>query len=242
MTSIDTPPPPRIVRIVTYNIRAGHGVDYSPSLSRQAQVLRELRPDIVALQEVDRATHRSGDIDPAAALAAATGLHATFAPAIGFEGGDYGIAILSRRPPASARIVPLPSPHDENRVLLVADFGSFLFAVTHLPLHEGDRLDAVDRILAELLPATKPVFLSGDWNATPGDATLRRMETRFAILTDSRQPTYPADKPGICIDYVAVDLDHAESFRDGVPVVVDEPSASDHRPILVTVPFPETLP
>ncbi len=224
-------------RILSYNIRAGRGIDESPALDRQAAAIRALAPDVAALQEVDRATRRSGGTDQAAALAAATGMHAVFARSIDFEGGEYGIAVLSREKPRAARVVPLPSPHDEDRALLVADFGAFVFAATHLPLHEGDRLAAADRILAELLPSDRPVFLAGDWNAEPGDATLRRVARGFRPLSGV-EPTFPADAPRKCIDYVAVDATCAPLFAGSVSRVVDEPAASDHRPLLVTLPVP----
>ena len=224
------------MRILTYNIRAGRGIDCSPALDRQAATIRALAPDVAAIQEVDRATRRSGGVDQAAALAAATGLHASFARSIDFEGGQYGFALLSRRRPEAVRVVPLPSPHDEDRALLVADFGGFVFAATHLPLHDGDRAAAVDRILAELLPSPKPVLLAGDWNARPDDDTLRRIGRGFLVLSDPRVPTFPADAPDRCIDYVAVDRAHADAFRGAVARVVDEPSASDHRPVLLDLP------
>ncbi len=226
------------MRILTYNIRAGRGLDCAPALERQAAAIRALAPDVVAIQEVDRRTQRAGGADQAAALAAATGLHAAFARAIDFEGGQYGVALLSRERPGSVRVVPLPSPHDEDRALLVADFGGFVFAATHLPLHDGDRAAAVDGILAELLPSPRPVFLAGDWNATPESDTLRQIGRGFVLLSDPRVPTFPADEPDRCIDYVAVDRAHADAVRGAVARVVDEPSASDHRPVLVDVPVP----
>ena len=226
------------MRILTYNIRAGRDLDCAPALERQTEAIRALAPDVAAIQEVDRGARRTGGADQAAALGAATGLHAAFARAIDFEGGEYGIALLSRRRPDAVRTVPLPSPHDEDRALLVADFGAFVFAVTHLPLHESDRAAAVDRILAELLPSPKPVLLAGDWNATPESDALRQIGRGFVLLSDPRVPTFPADTPDRCIDYIAVDRDHADAFRGAVARVVDEPSASDHRPVLVDIPAP----
>ena len=226
------------MRILTYNVRAGRGLDGAPALERQAAAIHALSPDVAAIQEVDRGTRRSGGADQAAALAAATGLHAVFARAIGFEGGEYGIALLSRRRPGAVRTVPLPSPHDEDRALLVADFGGFVFAATHLPLHDGDRAAAADRILAELLPSPKPVLLAGDWNAAPDGDTLRRIGRGFLLLSDPGVPTFPAGAPDRCIDYVAADREHADAFRGATARVVDEPSASDHRPVLVVAPEP----
>ena len=68
--------------ILTYNIRAGQGMDLSPALERQAAAILALAPGVVALQEVDRATRRSGGVDQAAALADPFGdkeLHRPFA-------------------------------------------------------------------------------------------------------------------------------------------------------------------
>ena len=96
-------------------------------------------------------------------------------------------------------------------MLLAADFDDFTFAATHLSLDEADRLDAIDRIEAELLPSDKPVFLAGDWNAVPGDTTLRRVGRSFRLLSGTA-PTFPADAPVKCIDYVAVDRAHAPLF------------------------------
>ena len=127
------------------------------------------------------------------------------------------------------------SRRDEPRRLLLADFGGFLFGCTHLSLNWRDRADAVRRIVAELLPSPKPLFLAGDWNARPGSLALRELGRGFRLLSDTRQRTFPADRPRKCIDYIAVDAAHAPLFSVEEAPVVDEPAASDHRPILVRV-------
>ena len=50
------PPPLQAFRVMTWNIAAGHG-----DLSKTADVIREARPDIVALQEVDAHWEKRSD-------------------------------------------------------------------------------------------------------------------------------------------------------------------------------------
>src|SRR6185436_3971543 len=91
--------PDRTIRVVTFNIHAGHG-----DLARTAETIRALSPDMVALQEVDvHWSERSGFVDQAAALAAALGMEARFAPIYSLPNRDnsavpreFGVALLSR--------------------------------------------------------------------------------------------------------------------------------------------------
>src|SRR4249920_213835 len=66
----------RPLRVMTYNIHAGHG-----NLARTAEAIRAVAPDIVALQEVDvHWSDRSAFVDQVGALAATLGMNAAFAP------------------------------------------------------------------------------------------------------------------------------------------------------------------
>src|SRR5690242_10620478 len=77
---------PLVLRVLTYNIHHGEGVDRQFDLSRIADVIRSASPDLVALQEVDRNTHRTGNVDQPAELARLMGMHVAFEPNIKFEG------------------------------------------------------------------------------------------------------------------------------------------------------------
>ncbi|MNQ91824.1 hypothetical protein D3C85_1072220 [compost metagenome] len=80
---------------MTYNIHVGIPASGStPNLAATAAVINAASPDLVALQEVDKNTTRSGGVDQAAYLATATGMNYYFAKAINRFGGEYGIAIL----------------------------------------------------------------------------------------------------------------------------------------------------
>ena len=73
---------PLTLRILSYNIHHGQGTDGIFDLERLARVISSVEPDLVALQEVDRATTRSGGVDQAAELARLTGMEAAFGKTI----------------------------------------------------------------------------------------------------------------------------------------------------------------
>lgn len=136
-TSCSGPEPHHIV-LMSYNIRNGIGADNVRDLTRTADVIRRTAPDFVALQEVDSATRRSEGRFVAAELGRLTGMHARFGRAIDFEGGGYGVALLSREEPLALRRIPLPG-REEARVLLMAEFPECWLCVTHLSLTDEDQ-------------------------------------------------------------------------------------------------------
>lgn len=224
------------VRLMTYNVRNAIGTDGVTDYGRVASVISHYDPDVVALQELDSMTRRSGGRDLLACLSAATGMKATWARAIAFDGGSYGIGVLSRETPLSVRVVPLPGS-EEARRLLVVEFRDYVFACTHLSLDAGDRLASAELIASAASGWEKPFFVAGDWNARPGDPLVRAMEADFEILSDPSCPTWPADAPAECLDYVAVMRGAARRLRVVDAGVCGEPVASDHRPVVVTVDF-----
>ena len=132
-------PAPATVRVLTYNIHHGEGMDGVFDLSRLAAVMEQAQPDLVALQEVDLSTQRASGVNQLAELERLTGMYAQFGKAMNFEGGDYGVAVLSRWPLLSAQNQPLPSfPNREPRTALTvrvragADGPLLQFTSTHL--------------------------------------------------------------------------------------------------------------
>jgi hypothetical protein len=91
----------RTLRVMSYNVHVGIGMDKKIDLGRVAEVIRRERPDLVGLQEVDRGVERTGRVDQVAELARLTGMRYAFAPNLSYQGGWYGVAILSRLPQLS---------------------------------------------------------------------------------------------------------------------------------------------
>lgn len=221
-------------RMMSYNIRNARGMDGLVDYQRVANVILCEQPDVVAVQEVDSVTGRSGKRYVLDEVATRTGMHCTFAPAIDYDGGKYGIGILSRAVPLKVEAHPLPGS-EEARTVVFAEFDHYVFCCTHLSLTEKDRIRSVDLIKNLAKDIRKPFFLAGDFNDEPGSAFIQALQRDFDILTDTTSYTFPAKEPKVTIDYIV-------SFRctgKGVKVVdrkvVVEPMASDHRPVVVEV-------
>jgi endonuclease/exonuclease/phosphatase family metal-dependent hydrolase len=217
------------LQIMSYNVRHCAGMDLVVDYDRTATVISQQQPDVVALQELDSMTGRSGHRDQLDELASRTGYHPIFGAAIDFDGGQYGVGILSHEIPLSIRRIPLPG--EEPRVLLVVELEDYVIACTHLDLNDAQRLASVSLIVEEAQRWQKPFLLAGDWNDTTDSKLLKAMTQYFTVLSGD-EATYPADEPTECIDYVGVFNGRAEAIESHV---IDEPEASDHRPLVVWV-------
>ena len=217
------------LRIMSYNVRHCAGMDLVVDYDRTATVIAQQQPDVIALQELDSMTGRSGHQDQLDELASRTGYHPVFGAAIEFDGGQYGVGVLTREIPLSTKRIPLPG--EEPRVLLVVELEDYVIACTHLDLEEAQRLASVPLIVEEAQRWQKPFLLAGDWNDEPGSELLEVMTHHFTILSGD-EATYPADKPTECIDYIGVFNGRAEALDSHV---IDNPEASDHRPLVVWV-------
>ena len=221
------------LKVMSYNVRHCAGMDMVVDYDRTAAVIAEQQPDVVALQELDSMTGRSGKLDQLGELANRTQYYPVFGSSIDYDGGKYGVGILIREQPLSTRRIPLPG--EEPRVLLVVELKDYVLACTHLDLEEDSRLASVPLIVEEAQRWQKPFILAGDWNDAPDSQLLQEM-TKYFCLHSGNQATYPADEPQECIDYIA-------TFKERPAVtleysVIDEPAASDHRPIMVYIQLP----
>lgn len=217
------------LQIMSYNVRHCAGMDLVIDYDRTAAVIVQQQPDVVALQELDSMTGRSGHHVQLGELASRTGYHPVFGAAIEFDGGQYGVGILTREMPLNKKCIPLPG--EEPRVLLVVELEDYVIACTHLDLDEAQRLASVPLIVDEAQRWQKPFLLAGDWNDVPGSELLEAMTQYFTVLSGD-EATYPADEPTECIDYIAAFNGRAEAIESHV---IDEPAASDHRPLVVWV-------
>lgn len=229
--------PADTLRLMTYNIRNTMGMDgTSVNLERVAMVIRRYHPDVVAIQEVDSMTERSGRKPILNELARLTFMHGEFAPAINFDGGKYGIGILSRNQPLSVCHYPLPG-NEEARCILVAEFTNFIFACTHLSLTESDRFAAMSIIQKIACQAAKPFVLAGDFNDHPDSPLMEAWSNTFDVISGTAHCTYPAYSPDELLDYILLHRAGASGGRSVRTFVPNEPKASDHRPVIADVVF-----
>jgi endonuclease/exonuclease/phosphatase family metal-dependent hydrolase len=198
--------------VMSYNIMVGrfHEItgeyeSFPENLRALAGVMRQSGADLILLQEVDVGAERSGGTDQARFLGEELGFHHSFAAAIEFQGGHYGIALLSRWPIREQRVIPLFQPdypathpewgltspaYTEQRVAQVAriDLGGRPVSVinTHLGLSRHQRTIQLAQIAAVItehlqLPS-RAVIMGGDLNCEP-DA--RELEPLRRLLRDA---------------------------------------------------------
>ena len=221
------------VVMLSYNIRNGRGMDNKTDYQRIADVIKKEKATIVAVQEVDNKTKRSKGVDVLSVLGKETGMVPTYARAIHYDGGEYGVGLLSKETPLMIMRFRLPG-REEKRVLLMVEFERYCVFVTHLSLTSEDRLESLNIIAKKARMMTKPVFIMGDFNFTPQSEEMKRLEKDFRVLNDVKQNTFPASSPKECIDYIAYYKGGDKKIPNvSKKEVVNEPMASDHRPVKV---------
>jgi endonuclease/exonuclease/phosphatase family metal-dependent hydrolase len=242
--TVTTAAEPTRLRVLSYNIRHGEGMDHKLDLARIAGVIKSVDPHIVALQEVDKGCKRSNNLDEPAELGKLTGMTPIFDKNIPFQGGEYGNAVLSKLPVTAWKNVHLPSRHaGEQRGCLVVDFTApdanatpLRFLSTHLDYRPDDaeRMDSVKTIagLVQERPDV-PAILAGDLNSYPDSRTLAAFAELWTRTDSTPTLTFPADKPNRQIDYILVRP--APRWKVVELRVLDEPVASDHRPLLAVL-------
>lgn len=231
------------LRVLTYNIHHANPPSKEGVIDIEAiaEVIRAQAPHLVALQEVDVHTSRSGKtLHQAEELGRLTGMRAYFAKAIDYAGGEYGLAILSKFPLEGVQGVPLPTAEGtggEPRILLSGVVGlpggkKIRFACTHLDAQDRDtnRVLQMNRILEVLEGDPLPVVIAGDFNDGPSSRTIALLDSRFTRTCVSNcRPTIPVINPTETIDFIA--FRPAGAFAVQEHAVVDEPYASDHLPV-----------
>lgn len=226
-------PGPRQLRILTYNVHHCEGTDGKFDYDRIAGIINDLKPDVAALQEIDVKTNRASGVDQAATLAGLTGLNYTFGRAIDYESGQYGLAILSRFPLRDVANTPLPTqPGSEPRIALAAhikpDAGpaEIVFVDTHL-CHRNEQVRTMQTTRLNDFVNSEgdvPVIFAGDFNARPSSEPMK-------VLLESNW--LDAVAPQSRIDYVL--LRKKDPWEVVEVRIIDEPVASDHDPVLVTL-------
>jgi endonuclease/exonuclease/phosphatase family metal-dependent hydrolase len=254
------------MRLVTFNIQHARAADGSVDLDLFRRAVRELDPDILALQEVDRDQPRSHGADLtavaaeemgavahrfAAALSGTPG--ATWVAATGREQpgtASYGIALLSRYPADGWQVMRLPRVR--------APFPFWLPRRRPQIIREEPRAALVAQLetpLGRLCVANTHLSFVPGWNRVQ----LRRLLRDLAVLPDplvlvgdlNMTPRDPAQLPGYRhvasaltypADAPAAQLDHVLA-RGDLPAAVravstPELALSDHRPLVVDLAGP----
>ena len=219
----------REVTVMTYNVHNGVGLDRVRDHARIAGTINTCKPEFAGIQEVDSGTVRSGNAKVLDDIATRTRMLPVFAPAIDFDGGRYGIGILSRTQPDSITRIPLPG-REEKRMAVIAWYPDLVFVNTHLSLTPEDALSGANIILDAIRDAGRPVILTGDLNSLPDSEVIHTLSRDFSIVSPA-EATFPANGPTERIDYIMVSRE--TPFRVIDAAVVQDSVSSDHRPVVV---------
>jgi len=167
----------RPLRVATWNIRASR----TAPLDAIGAELAAFDADVIALQEVDVRVRRTGFVDQPTALAVALGYHYAFTASIKWDGGDYGLAMLSRWPLAEVRRHRIEHPETrELRIVLdttvCADGRPLRILNHHADVRDAPRQSS----LADLAALARPhvgrgVVVLGDFNDIPEAAGIHAL-------------------------------------------------------------------
>ncbi len=218
------------LRVLSYNIHHGRAMDGKFDYERLAQTIARLKPDVVALQEVDNKTERASGVDQAKKLGELLEMNHAFGNALYFSGGQYGEGVLSRFPIKDVRGHHLPfafgnEPRTALEVTVVPDNGlpEFVFVGTHLCHQNGETRLQQTKELNSLFSAQRdhPILMAGDFNARPDSAPMQ-------VLLEENWVDAVAPKSRI--DFIL--LRKNDPWEIVETIIVDEPVVSDHSPVL----------
>jgi endonuclease/exonuclease/phosphatase family metal-dependent hydrolase len=231
---------------MTFNIHSG-----LDGLDRVVEVIRTASPDIVALQEVDVGSRRSGGLNQVSVLAERTGLtHSAHFRTTSLHGGDYGVALLSRFPLERVEQHALPvDPGMEARTVAHAvlkvhgqEVSVYVTHLTKRPFNGANRVRQSATILKLMAQDPRPKLLMGDMNDSPDSRPMRLFKRElmdvFALRGEGADKTYPMLSllPDQRIDYVLA-CDHFMPKRSRVL----RTDASDHFPVVADLTLLEPV-
>jgi endonuclease/exonuclease/phosphatase family metal-dependent hydrolase len=231
------------IKVLTYNIHHGEDVAGKLDLQQIANVINKAKPDVVALQEVDSVANRTRKVDQLKELASLTGMNYFYGKNMNYDGGGYGVGILTRLPIRGSFITRLPNfPKSEPRVAATVELElknkkRFLFTAIHLDYVKDptERIEQAKKLQEVFSNGNQPSILAGDFNAQPTETTMKDI---VFSLYDETDPTgqslsFPSNQPRVKIDYVLVCKNHR--WKKLHYEVIEEKIASDHRPVLSVV-------
>jgi len=240
------------LRVATLNMAASR----VSSLTEIAKAIKATDADIIALQEVDVMTARSGQLNQPEELAKLTGLNIEFGRAIDFDGGFYGLAIASKYPILKTNITNLPSGNREQRIAFEAHIDVPGFAApiiifnAHLDTKEdpGMRIDQVRELNNTSIDTRGIKILLGDMNDVPNSSTYLELSRYWNNITDKNTDfrSWPAINPEIQVDYIMTSKaqewtinnvlvpNNTKNYTD-----INWPAVTDHLPIIVDMKMTE---
>lgn len=224
---------PRRLLVMTYNVQGHAALLRSDHVAKIAETIRQVRPDIVGINEAHRRTWQSRFRDHVDELQRLTGMNAAFGESYEQMGGQFGNAILTRGEIISTDVFKLPGA-GEPRTLLEAkiriDGGIVEFYVTHLAAWEKfnrvARTNQLQCLARHVRASTHPYILTGDINAPPDSPEVTAFRAENGVqMAEGVTSTHKV--MGIQLDYIFAD----RGWQIRSPRALDIGPA-DHRPVV----------
>lgn len=232
------------VRVATFNMHHANPPAQPGTIDVEAiaNVIKKIDADLVAFQEVDVYTARSGlGLNQAKKLAQLTNMYFFFSKSIDYQSGSYGNAVLSKFPIVDSVAYHLPIDEQIGGELRsvatitvkLPEGHEIVFASTHLGYQSKiNRLMQIEQIKKAFINKGKPVILAGDMNAGPDSEAMKELEEIFWLpCGENCAPSYPASNPTKKIDFILLGSKKPwKKISYGVYSMASE--VSDHLPVV----------
>lgn len=239
--------PGKDIKVLTYNIHQGFDADYRMNLEGIISEIKKLNPEIICLQEVNRAQFSNGLVDCLLPISNALGM--SYIYGANHDDHQYGNAILTRYPIKDWDNLKFFNNSTETRGTLhalikvrqVEDKNGYINVfVTHLDHIAGPenvRAKQVDEVLQYWAKRQRSIIV-GDFNAEPAAPEMKNMYSSglldaLEIVGKKDIKTfwegYGEPKP-LKLDYIFVTPDLKVT-----DVIIEDSRASDHKPVIVDI-------
>lgn len=195
--------------------------------------------DLIALQEVDGGSLRSGFINQVEHLAQ-LGRFPYWYQQLNRNLGhlaQHSNGVLTRLRPTVLEDHPLPGPQGRGAILLRFGDGpdALLVVMMHLALGPRTRTRQLAYI-RELIAEHKHVVLMGDMNTHAVDLLTKSPLRDLGLLAPQVQATFPSWQPQRCLDHILLSPSLVLEKVEVLPLPI-----SDHLPVAVEIRLPGCL-
>lgn len=228
---------PDTLRVATYNVHSGVGFDRRYDPQRTLQAIREIDPDILALQEVRAHSPEEDQFD---LFREGLGMEGAFGPTFRRRRFRFGNAILVKGEILRSRTIDLTVPPFDARGAVEATVrvhGRTLRVVsTHLGLLSAERARQIARLGAALdLSGRVPTVVMGDFNVFGRER--QALAQAGAPLRLPRVATFPSVRPLLPLDRLWT-LPHSLLHDVHAHRTRTTRWASDHLPLVGALRLP----
>ena len=248
-------PDDRRLRLLSFNIQVGNSTQgYRHYLTRSWQHVLPHKGragnlerigdllgdfDLVALQEADGGSHRSGYINQVKYLAQ-QGEFPYWYQQLNRNLGrlaQHSNGLLSRLRPAVIEDHPLPGPAGRGAILVRFGEGpdALVVVIMHLALGTKTRTRQLAYI-RELIGGYQHQVLMGDMNTHANDLLHTSPLRDLGLLAPQMEATFPSWRPQRCLDHILL----SPSLTLERVQVLDQP-ISDHLPVAVDIRLPGSI-